>query len=237
MWRNVSVECEENEHIASMINLMLFNMSRTDSFLDLHKTLHNNPHQDDLLRASVVFTHATIEDSLRTIAAQYLPQASEVVLDKIPLLGGKRNKSQPYKFYLGSLSKFKEKTAETIIKKSVEEYLSQQTYNSSKDVNSLLVDMGLKKELFQKHYPLIDALCERRHQIVHKADSKVTNQGRKYNKITSEQVELWRGNALNFIAYLSFFIAWQEGFELVIANTSNSNEIKRTVFNPKTYKI
>ena len=236
MWSNVSVECEQNEHIANMTNLMIFNMSRTDSLLDLHKSLCDNPHKDDLLRASVVFTHATLEDSLRTIAAQYLPHRNEAVLNKIPLLGSKSHKGQPYKFYLGSLLKFKEQKIETVIKNSVDEYLSRQTYNNSKDINSLLADMGLKKNYFQNFYPLIDSLCKRRHQIVHKADSILANTGRKFNKITSEEVELWRGNALNFIATISFFLAWKEGFEIIILNTNASGKTKRTVFNPEIYK-
>ena len=43
--------------------------------------------RNDILRASVVFTHASLEDFLRTFAAMLLPYATESVLDEIPIIG------------------------------------------------------------------------------------------------------------------------------------------------------
>jgi hypothetical protein len=44
-------------------------------------------HKQDLLRAAVVFLHATLEDFLRYVASPYLPQGSEDSLNDIPLVG------------------------------------------------------------------------------------------------------------------------------------------------------
>ena len=132
-----------------------------------------------------------------------------------------RRWGKPCKFHLGDLLKFNNEKIDTVIKNSVHEYLSRQTYNNTNDINSLILDMGLKKEIFQPFYPIIDLLCNRRHKIVHEGDRIMTGDGRKFNKITSNQVEVWRGNALNFIAYVSFYSSWMEDSELALYTTKN----------------
>jgi hypothetical protein len=41
----------------------------------------------DILRAAVVFLHASLEDALRSVARWKLPSAASPVLDQIPLIG------------------------------------------------------------------------------------------------------------------------------------------------------
>ena len=231
-WENILVQCNQSPYVAEMVNSMLFSMARTESLFELYKSLsNNNNYRDDLLRSSVVLTHATMEDCLRTIAAYYLPISKEDILNKIPLTGAKDSKGQPYKFYLGELEKFKSMTIDDLIKKSVHDYISRQTYNNSKDIVSLLQDIGLKKDMFQKYYNLIDEMCTRRHQIVHRADRSSNNDNAHFDEISLSQVELWRGNAFNFIASLSFDCAWKNGHEFLIINSNDPNDIKRTIFN------
>ena len=237
MWENISVQCEQSPHVAEMINSMLFNMARTESLFDLYKSLSNdNNYKDDLLRSSVIFTHATMEDCLRTIASYYLPLSEKEILNKIPLTGSKDPKGQAYKYYLGDLAKFKELTINEVIKKSVQDYISRQTYNNTKDIVSLLNEIGLKKETFQDHYPLIDEMCARRHQIVHNADKFPDKEKQTFNNISLEQVETWRANTFNFISRLSFNCAWDNGHDLIIINTSDPANIRRTLFRRDLYE-
>jgi hypothetical protein len=60
--------------------------------------------KDDILRAAVVFLHATLEDFLRYIGSKYIPSGNEDVLNKINLIGSS-DALHPEKFFLGRLAK------------------------------------------------------------------------------------------------------------------------------------
>src|SRR5437588_8261871 len=60
-------------------------------------------HEADVLRAAVVFAHATLEDFIRSICAYFLPHADPSVLDEIPLVGLNAS-GRPEKFLLGRLA-------------------------------------------------------------------------------------------------------------------------------------
>jgi hypothetical protein len=69
-----------------------------------------------VLRASVVFLHATLEEFLRSIFEEFMPWASEERLNLIPIAGG--NKQQPEKFFLGRLAKYRIDSVMDILKES-----------------------------------------------------------------------------------------------------------------------
>lgn len=84
------------------------------------------PTHGDLLRSSVVFMHAALEEFLRQLALAFLPTASPHVLDEIPLAGsvpGKRNE----RFSLGRLCQHRNKLVDDVISESIHEYLEIQT--------------------------------------------------------------------------------------------------------------
>ena len=121
----------------------------------------------DILRASVVLTHAYLEDFLRTLAAALLPLAEENRLNGIPLAGiGGR----PEKFFLGKLAKHKGKTVDEVIRNSVSEYLERSTFNSTEEIAQLLQTQGIEVAEHDKEFPAIQEMMQRRHQIVHRAD-------------------------------------------------------------------
>jgi len=72
-------------------------------------------YKTDLLRAAVVFLHATLEDLLRGLAQIYLPNSDRDALDEIPLVGLVRRHSRPGKFGLGSLASHKGKSVDKLI--------------------------------------------------------------------------------------------------------------------------
>src|SRR5688500_15919554 len=74
----------------------------------------------DILRAAVVFLHASLEDVLRGVAAWKLPSASKEVLDEIPVVG---LGASPRKILLGDLSQHRNKQIDDVISDSIEAYL------------------------------------------------------------------------------------------------------------------
>jgi hypothetical protein len=123
----------------------------------------------DILRAIVVFLHATFEDVLRTTARQRLPVANSEVLDKIPLVGTSRSR-RAEKFHLGALNTHRGKAVDDVIQESVENYLDRESFSSCADVDEILTQMGLDTGPFKPFYSDLDLMMKRRHRIVHEAD-------------------------------------------------------------------
>jgi len=71
---------------------------------------------DDMFRATVVLTHAYLEDFLRTLAAVLLPLADEKTLNDVPLVGSGQ---RPENFFLGKLVPYRDKCLEDVIRDSV----------------------------------------------------------------------------------------------------------------------
>jgi len=125
----------------------------------------------DLLRAAVVFLHATLEDLLRSVARMRLPHASGTILSSIPLLGhqGKGRLS----FSLGDLAVHRGKGIQDLLEESIDAHLEFTTYNSNDDIARLLNDIGLDPNQFSSAFPDLQSLMKRRHHIVHRADARV----------------------------------------------------------------
>ncbi|MGI9172510.1 MAG: HEPN domain-containing protein [Chthoniobacterales bacterium] len=123
---------------------------------------------EDLLRAAVVFLHATLEDCLRSIAAAFLPNADETVLNRIPLTGS--STFRPEKFWLGRLSTFREKTVAELIKLSIDDYLARVSFSSASEIAEHLQPLGFEISPLKIHFPMLNEMMRRRHQIVHRAD-------------------------------------------------------------------
>jgi hypothetical protein len=123
---------------------------------------------DDILRASLVFLHATLEDFLRSISAWKLPDSSPDEIDKIPLLG--QTQKTPSKFNLGSLVAFRGLSVDELISQSIHTYLDKwASFNDISQINSALKDCGI--ELDRHDYGTLSSIVSRRHDIVHHADT------------------------------------------------------------------
>jgi hypothetical protein len=59
-------------------------------------------HATDLLRAAVVFLHASLEEVLRALSVATLSHTDAAVINEIPLTGVSRS-GRPEKFFLGEL--------------------------------------------------------------------------------------------------------------------------------------
>lgn len=121
----------------------------------------------DVLRASTVMLHATLEDFLRELAQWKLPHTNADYLKEISI-SGSEGKAQ--KFDLSSLAKFRGKTVSDVIEASVKEHLAQSTYNNVHDVKKLLSAIGLDGSKFDRFWINLGRMMDRRHNIVHRAD-------------------------------------------------------------------
>ncbi|MGA7193806.1 MAG: HEPN domain-containing protein, partial [Anaerolineales bacterium] len=153
------------------------NVTRVENLVALYRALKQDsdfsrdPALDDILRASVVFTHATLEDFLRTLATKLLPMADEETLNQIPLLNINTS-GRPEKFLLGNLASFKEKTVEEVIQESVMNFLQRSNFNNIADIVQLLKSLKVDVTKVNRSFSTIEQLMERRHSIVHRADRK-----------------------------------------------------------------
>lgn len=123
----------------------------------------------DILRAIVVFLHATFEDVLRSMARQRIAASQSLVLDDIPLVGTSRS-GRAEKFLLGELDGHRGKTVDQLIQESVENYFDRKSFSSIREVHQILTQMGLDTVPFKPLFADLDQMMKRRHRIVHEAD-------------------------------------------------------------------
>lgn len=150
----------------------------------------------DILRAAVVFLHASLEDLLRNLAAWRLPFATSEVLSQIPFAGDDGRKTT---LNLGDLARHRGQSVEDVISESVIAHLGRSNYNDSEDVAKLLVQIGLpqdpRKRLMDAHAARLNPIMSRRHQIVHRLDRNDSS-GRGHHdalSIGKVDIERWIG--------------------------------------------
>jgi len=199
-------ECESNPALADAFTRLNYNFSRVQNLCTLYKETSTKKqgrvlvHQADILRSAVVFMHAMLEDCLRTIAAHYLPLASEDFLNKIPLQG-LNTSGKPEKFHLGELHKFKGMTIDQVITQSVSSYLDRTTFNNVADITNLLRTLNIETSQFTEFFPSLERMISRRHSIVHRGDrSELPGKGKQYaNSIRLAEVKKWASQSNLFL--------------------------------------
>jgi hypothetical protein len=180
----------------------------------------NDEASDEVLRAVVVLMHAYLEDFLRTLALILLPIAGEDALNDVPLAGLNKT-GRAEKFFLGKLVRHREKGVDDLIKESVAEHLERSTFNSVTEVMAFLDGLGLQLprqdenmravlrisvEEESKVPSALEAMMQRRHYIVHRADKAKHGSG--LQSIDANDVLDWLRAATYFMTILaktSFF--------------------------------
>jgi RiboL-PSP-HEPN len=182
------------------------NIRRVHVLLRLHDEIKSDASgrfesPDDLLRAAVVFLHASLEEVLRSLAEKFLPDSSEKVLSGIPLKisGGTTGRAE--KFSLGQLKQFRGKSVDDVIAASVSAHLERSNYNNTSDVCSLLDDLAIEHDGTKSFLAELSALMTRRHQIVHRADNDY-GQENAVHKIERDEVQKWTNVVSEFAAYI-----------------------------------
>lgn len=191
-----------------MLDNILFtfekNFSRIDNLMKLYRThLHPNNirSKGDVLRTIVVMTHSTLEDFLRNILRWKLPESSSEILNKVTLTGKKGRSKIEFK----DIVELKGNTVETIVQKSINEYLNMVSFNNTNDIASHMSSINIETELLNNYFSNLDSMINRRHNIVHKADR--TNDEdisrTRVKTITHNQVERWIRNVDDFVTDLA----------------------------------
>ena len=201
--------------IQKHLDRITINLSRVQALIRLADHYPNAPQElairaKDILRAAVVFLHATLEDFLRYVGETYLPASSEEVLNRVALLGT-QEVLRPEKFFLGKLAQHRGKTVDQLITESVNAYLDRISFSDTMDISNLLEGAGIAVETVRPLYPKLSALMTRRHQIVHRADLvDVPGGERKATPIDAATVTEWAAAVKEFFAHVMAAKALQD---------------------------
>jgi hypothetical protein len=137
----------------------------------------------DILRASTVLLHASLEDLLRSIAEQYWPDLGGQVLEKVPLLG----RAPTTRHTLADLVAHRGRTVQDVLRESVRTHLQSVTFNSTAEIAVLVESLNLDVALVNEEFGDIQEMIQRRHHIVHQADRNlVPGRGRHRAQAISE---------------------------------------------------
>lgn len=175
------------------------NFLRLNNLINLYKTNETGQGRKpanslDILRATTVLAHATLEDYLRNLLQWRLPYQARDKIENIPLVGTSAI-GRPTKFNLGELVAHRTKKVDTIIKESITEYLGTMSFNDTSDIAKALTSITVTVTPdIQALFPTINEMITRRHKIVHRADREEVP-GRGHHSISSisvQRVERWK---------------------------------------------
>lgn len=154
----------------------------------------------DTLRAAVVFLHSALEEVVRNTFLWKLPLAEGNALDEIPLFGLSPT-HRPTAFLLGKLAPHRGRIVENVIRDSIEAYVDHMNVNNTNEISRCLKMVGLEPNNFTNHFAGLQAMMERRHQIVHQMDrNHRLGVGRhRAQSISVRQVHAWRDNLSSFV--------------------------------------
>jgi len=192
-----------SDTIKPYVKVMVENFNRASELIGAAHGLTDRSQAQDVLRAAVVLNHAYLEDLLRTLASQLLPEAGEEALNDIPLAGS-GSAVHPQKFQLGRLAQHKGKTVDTVIRESIAQHLDRATYNDTNQISQLLKTLGFNVAEHNRYFPSIQQMIERRHQIVHRADKAKAADSNAYElqPLEPQQVSRWVKATTNFMQSL-----------------------------------
>ena len=129
------------------------------------------PLAEDVLRAATVFLHASLEEVIRNLLVLRLPNVAPEKLDEIPL-AVKTGLRRSSKILLGSLVQFRGKFVDNVITDSIHAYVDTFNLNNTSQLAQYLELAEIETATLAQHFPLLNELMQRRHQIVHQMDRK-----------------------------------------------------------------
>ena len=162
-------------YIQKHLDRTTVNLVRTERLVCLADQIYPNApdglqlYRQDIIRAAVVFLHATLEDFLRHVGSMYLPKCGEDVLNRVALVGSS-DVLRPEKFFLGRLASHRSKSVDQLISESVAAYLDRVSFSDTGEISRLLEAIGVPLDPIRRFYAPLSSLMARRHQIVHKGD-------------------------------------------------------------------
>lgn len=185
------------------------NIARAEGFLALYTEGADGRgraavQSTDLLRAAVVFSHAAVEDLLRTSAYARLHQAAPDKLAGmlVPVAGRPKGAE---KVTISQIAQYRDRTVQELIQEAVDSHLERATYNNVEEIIDIMRRLELDSTRWDdRERANIGALMARRHQIVHRVDWN-PSRGRGHHQAVSLQrstVETWLASAKRFGALI-----------------------------------
>lgn len=165
----IKIQCKSAPILAASLSRCFSNTTRVSDLLEVYKDTENQ----DVLRMCVSFLHATVEDCMRNLVYFKLTSSkSRDVLNQVPLIGA-TSTGRPEKFLLGELLRFENESVDSIIEKSVCEYVNRLTFNNTTDVMACVNKFNLDGKDIVPLLSDLDSLITRRHNIVHNSDFSI----------------------------------------------------------------
>lgn len=145
----------------------------------------------DLLRAAIVFLHATLEDAVRSVLTACWPLATDAELfRRVPFVlpDGHR----PEKLSVGELAQhLRAKTVAEVVTDAVEGVLARASFNDIDDLVLALRRAGIDPALLDPHAAVVYVVMQRRHWVVHRADRNIRS-GRGHHEARSVRLADFR---------------------------------------------
>jgi hypothetical protein len=157
--------------------------------------------QQDLLRASVVFLHASFENYFRTVIIDYLKTNKQNTNVKLPEMGlPNAENPRTEKFYISQLLPYLGKNVNSLVDEAIENHMNKISFNNFNDIctwtNTMRIDLRTFKAV-DGYSEKLEKLIKRRHKIVHEADkssgSNTENEDEKTRaaRIQKGSVDTW----------------------------------------------
>ncbi len=206
------------EYLRIHTNRLCDNLSRVDSLIDLYDFVSNMlsryeeaaklghvqqmerpPDPLEILRAAIVFLHASLEDVLRSIAAKHVSRSNPGLLKDVPFLD---SGIRPNKITLAGLLQYQGETIEGLINKSVNQWLEHRSFNDCNDIAAFLQRIGIDSTPCNSEFATLDEMIKRRHKIVHNADCRDVYDESKHptlESIDKGTLGMWRESVQTFV--------------------------------------
>ena len=145
----------------------------------------------DLLRAAIVFLHATLEDVVRSVLSARWPAATDAELfRRVPFV--LPDERRPEKLSVGELAEhLRGKTVAEVVTDAVEGVLARASFNDIDDLVLALGRAGIERTVLERHAAVVYIVMQRRHWVVHRADRN-TRSGRGHHETRSVRVAEFR---------------------------------------------
>jgi hypothetical protein len=182
------------------------NIRRVDNLLNIYDTFlsgtgrgRRSVIKTDVLRSAVVFLHSALEDFLRGISKEFLPNSDEATVDKVPLIGIS-DIGRPEKFFLGKLINHRNKMVSELIEESVGTFLRTLSFNDATEIVSWMRRVNINVS-GNDNLSLINNMIQRRHRIVHEVDTNIAGGRGQHHAMSIDKrtVVSWKEATTRFV--------------------------------------
>jgi len=221
----IKIQCKSAPILAASLSRCFSNIARVSDLLGVYNDTENR----DILRMCVSFLHATVEDCMRNLVYYKLILSnSRDELNQVPLIGT-TNTGRPEKFLLGELLRFENESVDSIIEKSVCEYVNRLTFNNTTDIMAYVNKFNLEGKDIVPLLSDLNSLITRRHNVVHNSDFSInrsllnmkvavhleTKESYDLEPIDAEMVESWLSTTSQFfMIIIPLFLPSGEGITM-----------------------